>query len=86
MAKLGAFPDDNGWGHAIHCRKRLSDTKFSVHGWLTPLPQIGDTFRQHMHSTRKTGKCAVMKFTEVRSCGDPRDMFFGEVEFIEYAI
>lgn len=70
-------PRDNRWGHAIEW---FDFDRMKVHGWLRDRPKVDTTFLAEMQS----GKLARFKFIEVRYPGNPRDMFFGTVEFVEY--
>lgn len=47
------------------------------HGWWFERPRWGDTVLVRMTS----GKTALMRFTNVEWCRDPKDMFFGDIEF-----
>lgn len=78
MSREHVTPRDNTWGRAINWfdfdAKRVS-------GHLRPVPRVGDTFIAEMNS----GKQARFRFKEVQPCLNPDDMFFGTVEFVEYA-
>lgn len=68
---------NGSWGRSV----QFKDEHFKdVYGWLTPLPQRGDTILFKMES----GKIGKYQFTDVRPCGDPTDMFFGTVKGLGY--
>ena len=66
----------SGWGNVVHFDRNGID----VHGWLTPLPKKGDVILVRM----KSGKVGKYIFTQVKPCGNPRDMFFGKVTGVGY--
>ena len=71
-----------GWGDAIQFFpewKPNSNTQ-KVCGWKPRIPVRGDRLLVPMRS----GSTAVFEFTSVERCGDPPDMFFGEVKHVEY--
>lgn len=76
MPRTIHMQDHQGWGNAIH----WSDwPKLNVHGHLAKLPEVGDFLTCDFQS----GARHKFKFTEVKPCLDPRDMFFGTVEYVE---
>lgn len=77
MYKIHTTPRDNHWGHAIDW---FDFNNNRVVGWLNPLPSVGDEF----HSEMQSGKVARFRFVTVEPTGNPRDMFFSTVEFIDY--
>lgn len=77
------FTLGGGWGDAIQFTKDWdchATDKISVVGWKTPKPRVGDLLFVPMQS----GKNVVAVFIEIRSCGDPADMFFGEARALAY--
>lgn len=60
-----------GWGHTIEAQWGQDD-QCKVQGCLTPLPTVGD------YVIAASG--LVLRFTEVKPMGNPRDGFFGRVE------
>lgn len=73
-----------GWGNAINwVDKKEFDGKrsiFSVVGWKTPKPRVGDLLTCPM----KSGKIARFIFKEIENTQDPPDMFFADVGFVGY--
>jgi hypothetical protein len=53
---------------------------FTVDGHMTPTPKAGDFIFSKMGS----GRVGVYKIISVKNCKDPRDMFFADVEAIDY--
>lgn len=68
------------WGNAISFEVK-PDGSLSTYGHLADKPQRGDLLQLEM----KSGKMALYEFTKVKYCYDPRDMFFADAEFKEYA-
>jgi hypothetical protein len=67
-----------GWGDAL----TWDDFREGrCHGFKRRIPKIGDLAVAKMESGRKL----VCKFTKVEPCGDPVDMFFANVEMVDYA-
>lgn len=73
-----------GWGNAIEWSRpeqfsvdNASDTLFTVHGWKSRIPEIGDTLKAEFLKSWKW-----FTFVTVKPCDDPPDMFFAEVRCI----
>ena len=49
-------------------------------GWLSRIPKEGDRLRIPM----KSDKIAEFKIINIEKCGDPPDMFFADIEDIDY--
>ena len=93
MVKLGTIegdystengmPGDNiNFSHPEKFQKdNPAGTLFDVHGWITPLPKVGDTLVSDFKKSY-----IKFKFVEVNPCEDPRDMFFAKVEPLEQHI
>jgi len=60
--------------------KVKEDGTAEVGGHLNPLPRIADQITFEMQS----GRIGVYKFTDVKPCGDPPDMFFADVKWLGY--
>lgn len=78
--KPKTFQKCNGWGNAIHFEAK-TDKTLSVYGHQSDRPRRGDLLQVDMQS----GKMALYEFTKVKYCYDPRDMFFADAKFKEYA-
>lgn len=65
-----------GWGNAINWQRYPNE----VVGWKLQLPRAGDILFSKMES----GRTGVWRFTNVKPCYDPRDMFFASVEPLGY--
>lgn len=77
------FTIGGGWGDIISIDewpKKDNKNLASIHGHKNPIPRIGDILRVPCES----GKTMRCKFVAVRPCGDPADMFFADIEAIEY--
>ena len=74
---IECFPCQETWGRKIHF---LDDDDTRIFGWRTPLPEVGDELRF------MTVKRAIARFriTKMEPCGNPRDMFFADVECLGY--
>lgn len=70
-------PDNCRWGNTIQFD---SEDKTRINGHKTPMVENGDVFGQRMQS----GRLAIFRIRNVKPCGDPRDMFFAEVDFMHY--
>ena len=76
------FKTGGGWGNAINWLETSTNKKgeYCVVGWKTPKPKKGDKLETQMES----GKIGVFVFTKIEICGDPPDMFFGNVVGLGY--
>lgn len=81
---LGTFPDDKLWGNNIEWTDRPEVVRgyviVKVVGWISPLPQNGDWYKQRMES----GKTAILELSGINCPGDPKDMFFARAVFKGY--
>jgi len=93
--KNGPFPDDpnpklkvrdnarvfdrskNAWGSHVEWDDFQN---FKIWGHYTPLPEVGDLFDSQM----KSGETARFVITKIERAKQVHDMFFGEVQFLEY--
>lgn len=71
------FKTGGSWGDAI---KWMNIASRRVVGWKTSKPRVGDKLESPMES----GKIGVFIFTAIEHCGDPQDMFFGNVKDFGY--
>lgn len=65
------------WGDRIEWR---DFEKGGVTGWKQRIPEVGDWLLCEM----KSGRTGLYRFAEVEPCGDPHDMFFAEMEAVDY--
>jgi hypothetical protein len=66
-----------GWGNSIHLDRADDNGKITAHGWISrPYVNKGD-FLTYKHFD---GSEVKLKFTKVKYCNDPRDMFFAELK------
>lgn len=74
----------SGWGNSIKFTDQVSRgvvrVKSGIVGWKTPKPKNGDYLQVRMES----GRVGVFKIENVKSCGDPHDMFFADVIEVGY--
>lgn len=79
------FTVGGGWGDRIRIDewpKKNDGNLASVSGHKNPKPQVGDILRVPC----KSGKIMRCKFVAVQPCGNPADMFFADIEAIEYEL
>lgn len=77
------FTFGGDWGNRIELFEnwpKKEGEPIKIVGWKNPKPKKGDILLMKMRSG-STLKC---KFTTVKYCGDPADMFFADLEPIEY--
>lgn len=73
--KPRVFEIGGGWGNKIDWWGTNR-----VVGWKMPLPEVGDFLLAKMES----GQVGRYRFDTVERCGDPKDMFFADVSWVEY--
>lgn len=73
--KTWIYSDHKSWGNNIGDWEGIV-TKGRAYGHLTPLPKNGDK----LQVDTKSGKKIIFYFTNVEPCGNPRDMFFADVQ------
>ena len=78
----------SGWGNAINFtrpeefeKEHDTSTEFAVHGHQRRIPEIGDLLAAEFQNSDR-----LFKFTEVKPCWNPPDMFFAKVKCIEARI
>lgn len=65
------------WGDAINWQ---DVERGCVVGWKRQHPKVGDLLKSSMQS----GKTGVFRFRSVEPQENPRDMFFGHVDFVGF--
>jgi hypothetical protein len=81
-ARRFVITGDRHWGASITYTDRGSPrdlANFRVHGWVSPLPRVGDVLLVPMQS----GRWCECVFVSVEPCGNPRDMFFATCASLE---
>lgn len=69
--------DNINWMDEAQARQRPR----KIAGWLTPLPEEGETFFWPMAS----GRTGIYRFTKIEPCNNPVDMFFATAVPVRYA-
>lgn len=72
-----------GWGDNVSIMdwpKKDDEDLASVVGHKNPPPRVGDELVVPL----KSGKKMLCEFVSVNLCGDPADMFFGDIKVLEY--
>ncbi len=76
MSSIAYWETGGGWANSIE----WTEPNKSVVGWKTPKPVKGD----YLFSPMKSGRTGIFKFTNIKECYNPSDMFFADVEWIGY--
>lgn len=87
VCKSGDYKHGGGWGSSVQftsvdwSKVNMEKDKLSLYGFKSRKPRKGNTLSVEMHH-----HWLLCEFVSVEYPGDPRDMFFGEVKIIGYAL
>lgn len=82
MCIMNTYVIGGGWGDRIEFfpEWERNSEKQKVCGWKQKTPEVDDVLKVTMQS----GSTALFKFTRIEKMTNPSDMFFADVEFIDY--